>query len=408
MRRGGDKIMAGPLAGVRILDCTSVVLGPWAAQQLGDLGADVIKIEPPEGDTTRQLGPRRNPGMAAFYLGCNRNKRSIVLDLKNPAGREALFDLAKTADVLMHNYRPLPAARLGVPYEAFQKINPRLVYVAAYGYRADGPMGPKAAYDDIIQAGTGMTMLQTVVAGAPRFLPTIVADKTSSNAVVSAVLAGLFERERSGQGQAVEVPMYETLVSFVMVEHLYGETFMPAIETAGYKRVLNKERRPYPSKDGYFALLPYTDGHWREFTALVGRPEIMQDPRFASLATRLENIEVVYATLAEICATRTNAEWVALLKDANVPHGPVNSLEDLLVDEQLAATGFWKEYEHPTEGRIRMPDIPPRFSRTKPEIRRPQPRLGEHSVEVLREAGFAEDRIAAMLQSGATRDGNAG
>ena len=266
-------------------------------------------------------------------------------------------------------------------------------------------MGPKAAYDDIIQAGTGMAMLQTVVAGAPRFLPTIVADKTSSNAVVSAVLAALFERERSGKGQAVEVPMYETLVSFVMVEHLYGETFMPAIETAGYKRLLNKERRPYPSKDGFFALLPYTDGHWREFVKLVGREEIMQDPRFFSLATRLDNIEIVYSTLADICATRTNAEWVELLKHANVPHGPVNTLEDLLVEEQLVATGYWKEVEHPTEGKIRMPDIPPRFSRTAPEIRRLQPRLGEHSLEVFREAGFSEDRIATMLASGATRDG---
>jgi len=399
--------MAGPLAGVRILDCTSVVLGPWAAQQLGDLGADVIKIEPPAGDTTRQLGPRRNPGMAAFFMGCNRNKRSVVLDLKQKEGREALFELAKTADVLMHNYRPDPAARLGVPYEAFEKINPRLVYVAAYGYRAAGPMGPKAAYDDIIQAGTGLAMLQTVVAGEPRFLPTIVADKTSSNAVVSAVLAALFERERSGKGQAVEVPMYETLVSFVMVEHLYGETFLPALEGPGYKRLLNKERRPYPSKDGYFALLPYMDEHWREFTKLVGREELMRDPRFASLATRLENIEVVYATLAEICPTRTNAEWTELLKTSNVPHGPVHSLEDLLHEEQLVATGFWKEAEHPSEGRIRMPDIPPRFSRTAPDIRRLQPRLGEHSVEVLREAGLSEERVAALLASGATVDGNA-
>jgi len=398
--------MAGPLAGVRILDCTSVVLGPWAAQQLGDLGADVIKIEPPEGDTTRQLGPRRNPGMAAFYLGCNRNKRSIVLDLKKDDGRKALFKLAETADVLMHNYRPEPAARLGVSYEALAKINPRLIYLATYGYRADGPMGPKAAYDDIIQAASGMASLQTVVAGAPRFLPTIVADKTSSNGVVAAVLAALYEREKSGQGQAIEVPMFETLVAYVMVEHLYGETFRPAApEGAGYRRLLNKERRPYPSKDGFFALLPYTDANWREFTELVGRSDIMADPRFASLATRLANIEVVYATLAEICATRTNAEWIALLKPSNIPHGPVQTLEDLLHDEQLEATGFWKEVEHPTEGPIRMTDIPPRFSRTKPEVRRLQPNLGEHSREILAEAGYGEGEIEALLASGATREG---
>jgi len=397
--------MAGPLAGVRIIDCTSVVLGPWAAQQLGDLGADVIKVESPDGDTTRQLGPQRNPDMAAFYLGCNRNKRSIVLDLKKKDGHAALLRLCKDADILMHNYRPDPAARLGVQYEVFQKLNPRLIYLATYGYRAAGPLGPKAAYDDIIQAGSGLASLQSVVAGAPRFLPTIVADKTSSNAVVAAVLAALYEREKSGLGQEIEVPMFESLVAYVMVEHLYGESFIPPLESAGYKRVLNKERRPYPSKDGFFALLPYTDGHWREFCALIGREDIIADPRFQSLRMRLENIEVVYATMAEICATRSNAEWVALLKNSNVPHGPVNTLQDLFVDEQLTATGFWKEVDHPSEGRLRMPDIPPRFSRTPPEIRRLQPRLGEHSVEVLREAGFAAAEIDAMLASGATRDG---
>ena len=197
--------------------------------------------------------------------------------------------------------------------------------------------------------------------------------------------------------------MFESLVSFVMVEHMYGETFVPKIESAGYKRILNKERRPYPSKDGYFALLPYTDRHWQEFCDLIGRSDIMEDPRFASLSVRLDNIEVVYATLAEICATRTNAEWVALLSSSNVPHGPVNTLEDLLDDEQLAATGFWEEVDHPTEGRLRVPGIAPRFSRTPPEIRRLQPNLGEHSAEILEEAGYAKDQIAQMVERGVTR-----
>jgi crotonobetainyl-CoA:carnitine CoA-transferase CaiB-like acyl-CoA transferase len=395
--------MAGPLAGLRIIDCTTVVLGPWAAQQLGDLGADIVKVEPPEGDTTRQLGPARHPGMAAFYLGCNRSKRSIVLDLKQDAGRKALFKLAETADVLMHNYRPAPAKRLGVEYEKFEKINPRLVYVAAYGYRAAGPMGPKAAYDDIIQAGSGLAALQSVVAGQPRFLPSIVADKTSSNGVVSALLAALYAREKTGKGQAVEVPMYETLVSFVMVEHLYGETFVPALDTAGYKRVLNKERRPYPSKDGFFALLPYTDGHWKEFCTLVGRDDLAQDPRFQGMANRLKNVEQYYATLAGLCALRTNAEWVELLKDSNVPHGPVNTLDDLFVDPQLNATGYWQEVDHPTEGKLRMPGIAPTFFGTPAEVTRLQPRLGEHSIEVLGEAGFTRAEIDAMLKSGATK-----
>src|SRR6202521_4225013 len=403
----GRRAVPGPLAGVKILDCTSVVLGPYAAQQLGDFGADVIKVEPPDGDTTRQLGRRRHDGMAAFFLGCNRNKRSIVLDLKNAAGRSALLRLAGSADVLMHNFRPEPAARLGISYEIFTKSNPRLVYLATYGFRADGPLGSKAAYDDIIQAGCGIAMLQAVVADEPHFVPTVMADKTGSNCVVSAVLAALYEREKSGRGQAVEVPMFESLVAFTMVEHLYGETFVPGIECMGYRRLLNKNRGPYKSKDGYFAMLPYTDANWRELCALIGRPEILEDPCFKSTALRLANIEVVYATLAEICSTRANAEWIDLLKNSNVPHGPVQSIEDLLDDRQLAATGFWKEFDHPSEGRMRMPDIPPRFSRTEPDIRRLPPRLGEHSVEILAEAGLAQAEIDALIAAGATRDGRA-
>jgi crotonobetainyl-CoA:carnitine CoA-transferase CaiB-like acyl-CoA transferase len=342
--------------------------------------------------------------MAAFYLACNRNKRSLVLDLKQDAGRRALFALAERADVLMHNFRPEPAARLGMSYEAFEKINPRLIYLATYGYRAAGPYGNKAAYDDIIQAGAGFAWLQTAVADTPRFMPTIVADKTSSNAVVSAILAALYARERSGVGQAVEVPMFETLASFVMVEHLYGESFVPPIDTAGYKRILNAQRRPYATKDGFLAILPYTDGHWREFCELIGRKDLLEDKRFTTIAERLANVEAYYALLADIAATRTNAEWNELLGSSNVPHGPVNSLETLLTDPQLLATGFWKIVEHPTEGTLRMPDVPPRFTRTPPEIRRMAPRLGEHSVEVLQEAGLSAAEIGAMLASGATAE----
>jgi len=391
------------LSGVRVLDCTSVVLGPYAAQQLGDLGADVVKIEPPEGDTTRRLGPRRHEGMAAFFLGCNRNKRSLVLDLKQEAGRRAMLRLGRTADVLIHNYRPEPAARLGMAYESFAAANPRLIYVATYGFRADGPLGPQAAYDDIIQAGSGLAMMQAVVAGAPHFVPTIVADKTGSNTVVSAVLAALYEREKSGLGQAIEVPMFESVVAFLMVEHLYGATFVPTLENIGYKRLLNSARGPYRTKDGYFALLPYTDANWRELCRLIGRSEMLSDPRFGSVTARLANIELIYATLAEICLTRTNAEWTALLNDSNIPHGSVKSLGDLLTDEQLTATGFWKEFDHPSEGRIRMPDIPTRFGRTPPDIRRLPPRLGEHSVEILGEAGFSYAEIDDLIAAGATR-----
>ena len=394
--------MAGPLNGIRVIECSTVALGPWAAQTLGDLGADVIKIESKTGDTTRYLGPARNAQMASFYLGCNRNKRSIVLDLKSESGREVLNALAKHADVVLHNFRTAPAKRLGLTYAQLSTANPSIICAAAYGYRSEGPMGARAAYDDIIQAGTGMASLQSVIDGEPRFVPSVVADKTTSQAFTIAILAALVERERSGVGQDIEVPMFETLVANVMVEHLFGETFVPAVGTAGYKRILNSERRPYRTKDGFFALLPYTDGHWQEFSIKVGRPELGEDERFLTLQSRLAHVEEYYALLGEIAATRTNAEWSALLADSNIPHGPVNTLEDLLDDEQLNATGFWKEVEHPTEGRLRMPDVPQRFGRTPTDIRRLPPRLGEHSAEILREAGYSDEAIEELTDKGVT------
>ncbi len=394
--------MSGPLTGVRLLDVSTVVLGPWAAQMLGDMGADVIKVEPPDGDTTRRLGPARNPGMGAFYLACNRNKRSVVLDLKQPAGRAALLRLAETADVVLHNLRPNAAAKLGLPYEAFRAANPRILCVATYGFRAKGPYGNKPAYDDVIQAASGMASLQTALAGDPRYLPTIVADKTGALNVAQAVLAGLFERERSGLGQAVEVPMFESAVAYVMVEHLYGETFVPPLDTAGYKRILNKYRRPFQTKDGYLAVLPYTDADWQAFFQIANRPELAADARFKTFQTRLSNVELLYGQLADIVATRTSAEWLADLDRANIPATIVNSLETLFTDPQLEATGFWKIVEHPSEGTLRMPDIPATYSRTPGEIRRLPPRLGEHSLEILREGGFDEAEIEGMLASGAT------
>jgi crotonobetainyl-CoA:carnitine CoA-transferase CaiB-like acyl-CoA transferase len=392
----------GPLAGVRVLDVTTVVLGPWAAQTLGDMGADVIKVEPPEGDTTRRLGPARHPGMGAFYLACNRNKRSLVLDLKQTAGRAALLRLAATADVILHNFRPGPAARLGLEYEPFRAVNPRLVYCATYGFRARGPYGTKPAYDDVIQAAAGLASLQTALVGEPRYMPTIVADKTSSLAVLSAVLSALFHRERTGEGQAIEVPMFETVVAYVMVEHLYGETFVPPIETAGYKRILNRWRRPFRTTDGYLAVVPYTDADWRAFFALAGRADLQADPRFRTLESRLANIEALYEELAKIIAGRSSAEWLEALDRASVPAMVVNTLETLLVDPQLEATGFWKIVEHPTEGTLRVPDIPTTYSRTPAEIRRLPPRLGEHSREVLREAGFSEAEVDDLRASGVT------
>ena len=328
--------MAGPLAGVRILDCTTVVLGPWAAQQLGDLGADVIKIEPPEGDTTRVLGPARNPGMAAFYLGCNRSKRSIVLDLKQDAGRKALFKLAETADVLMHNYRPDPAKRLGVEYEKFEKINPRLVYVATYGYRAAGPMGRKAAYDDIIQAGSGLAALQSVVAGQPRFLPTIVADKTSSNGVVSALLAGAvcaraYRQGPGGRGADVrDAGLVRDGRASLRRDLRAGARHARATSACS-----TRSGGPIRRRTATLPCCPTPTATGGSSASWSAAHDLAKDPRFQGMANRLKNVEQYYSTLAGLCAERTNAEWVELLKNSNVPHGPVNTLDDLFVDPQL-------------------------------------------------------------------------
>jgi crotonobetainyl-CoA:carnitine CoA-transferase CaiB-like acyl-CoA transferase len=395
--------MSGPLTGVSVIDCTTVVLGPWAAQQLGDLGADVIKVEPPEGDTTRQLGPMRNPGMGAFYLAVNRNKRSIVLDLKQEAARGVLHRLAARANVLLHNYRPQAARRLGMSYETFRAINPGIVYVGTYGFRASGPYGNKPAYDDVIQAASGIASLQAALAGEPRYVPTIVADKTSSMTVLAAVLAALYHQARTGEGQEVEVPMLESMAAWVMVEHLYGETFVPPLESAGYKRVLNRYRRPFRTKDGYLAILPYTDQNWRDFFTIVGRSDLLADPRFRTLASRLRHIELLYEEVATLAPTRTNDEWLAELDRHNIPGMVVNTLESLLRDPHLEATGFWQTFEHPSEGTLRLPGLPAAYGKTPGAIRRLPPRLGEHSIEILGEAGLSAAEIEALLASGATR-----
>ncbi len=394
--------MPGPLAGVRVLELTSVVLGPWACQILGDLGADVVKVEPPTGDSNRQAGPARHPGMAALFLTCNRNKRSLVLDLKQEAGRRALLKLAETADVLVHNFRPAAQRRLGLDYDAVRKLNPRIVFCGTYGYARKGPYRDRAAYDDLIQAACGLATLAERLGDEPRYLPTLAADKTAGLAVVYSVIAALFHRERTGEGQELEVPMFETLVSYVMAEHLFGGVFEPGLGSAGYSRLLTRNRRPFKTKDGYIALLPYLDEQWTSFCTLAGRAELAEDARFSSLASRLAHIDEVYREVGEIAATKSTAEWLELLGD-RVPAMTVCALEDLFSDPQLEASGFWQFLDHPSEGRMRVPGVPTRFAASPGSVRRLAPRLGEHSLEVLREAGLSQPEIESLLASGATR-----
>jgi crotonobetainyl-CoA:carnitine CoA-transferase CaiB-like acyl-CoA transferase len=393
--------MAGPLQGVKIIEMTSVVLGPWACQMLADMGAEVVKIEQPRGDSNRTLGAANNPGMAALYLTCNRNKRSIVLDLRLPGARDALLALVKDADVFVHNNRPQVMTKLGLDYADLRKVNPRIIYCGAYGYSKKGPYGKLGALDDSIQAVSGIAMLNEMVLGEPRYLPTIVADKTTALTVVYGVLAALFNRERTGEGQELEVPMFETMVNWVMAEHLWGMTFDPPKGKPGYVRLMSKSRKPYKTRDGYIAVLPYLDAHWVKFCQITGYPQFIDDERFKTLSDRVRNIDATNETTAMIMATRTTADWLEVLASSGIPHIVVNTLEDLASDPHLEATGFWQSYDHPTEGRLRMPSFPVNFGATPASIRRHAPRLGEHTLEVLREAGLDPQTIAALTESGA-------
>jgi crotonobetainyl-CoA:carnitine CoA-transferase CaiB-like acyl-CoA transferase len=397
--------MTAPLEGIRVVEMTSVVLGPYACQMLGDLGADVIKIEPPGGDTNRNLGPHRNHSdMGSLYLTCNRNKRSVSLDLKSAKGRTAVLEIIKSADVVVHNFRPGAMQRLGLDYESVRAINPEVVYCATYGYSKKGPYGDKGALDDSIQAASGVAVLQSMVEGEPRYLPTIIADKTTAMVVVQSVLAALFHKERTGEGQEIEVPMFESMVSFVMTEHLWGQTFEPPIGEAGYVRLMAKHRRPYKTRDGqYLAVLPYWDNHWCTFCELSGNPELADDERFIDMATRLKNINESYRVTGEIIAGRDRDAWLELLGETNVPMMVVNTLDELITDPHLVQSGFWQEHDHPTEGRIRSSSPPMNFGKTPASIRSLAPRLGQHSEEVLLEAGFSQAEVDAMIASGEAR-----
>lgn len=377
-----------PLAGIRVVDLSAVVLGPYASQNLADYGADVIKVEPPEGDSTRNTGPSTEAGMGAIFLGVNRSKRSIVLDLKKEDDRAALQALLATADVLMHSIRPQKLAAIGLAPDEVMARHPRLVYVGLHGFGEDGPYGGKPAYDDIIQGLSGCAALMQMQSGEPVYYPTIAADKTCGLVATHAILAALFARERTGRGSYVEVPMFESMAAFNLVEHFYGHHFAPPLADCGYPRVLAAHRRPYRTSDGHLCVMPYTDAHWRRFFHEAGRPDAAADPRFATIAERTRHIGALYALAAELIATRSTDAWVETCERLEIPCARMNRLEDLEQDAHLRSTGFFRAVEDPAMGELRFPAPPVRIDRQPLPVRM-APRLGEHTDEVLRELGIA-------------------
>jgi len=392
------------LDGVRVIDLTSVVLGPYATQILGDFGADVIKVEPPAGDVLRHVEPARNARMGAPYLNSNRNKRSLAIDLKSDGGRAAMLKLLETADVFVHNLRPKPVERLGLSYEALKQINPRLIYCVMVGFGQDGPYADRPAYDDVIQAMSGLAHLNANDAGDPRFLPIVACDKIGALIGSQAMLAAIARQQRTGEGYYIGAPMFEGVVSYLMIEHLAGRTFRPERGTMGYDRLLTPYRRPFHTADGHLAVLPYTTEQWTRFLTRVGKPEVAQEARVQDPAERSNHIGELYALLAEAVRTKITAEWIDILTELDIPFAPVQSLDDVFSDPHLASVGMFEHLEHPSEGPVVnvRPPYDVRGAESAPD--RLAPKLGQHSREVLAEAGLDAAELDALLASGAIRE----
>lgn len=389
-----------PLKGLRIIDMSNVVMGPYATQVLADYGADVIKVEAPRGDTTRQIPPMRNADMGCLFLHLNRNKRSVVLDLKDPDGVEALLTLASEADALVCNVRPAAMARLGLSYERLAERNPRLIWVSLVGFGSDGPYAGRPAYDDLIQGLTAIpSMLVQAGSEIPHYVPLSFNDRAVGLHAAIALLAAVNQRHHTGVGQAIEVPMFETMVQFSLGDHMGGNSFEPPIGPPGYTRTLTKERRPYRTKDGYVCAIIYTDKHWQSFFELVGQPErFASDARVNSLLARTQHATLLYQEVGEHLLSRTTDEWLQAFARADIPAAPLHTLDTVMHDPHLEATGFFQEVVHPSEGRIRQMSVPTRWTAWTPEPPAPAPRLGEHSEEVLRQAGVPQAMIERILE----------
>lgn len=390
----------GPLAGTRVLDLTSVVMGPYCTQLLADLGAEVVKVESREGDSTRYVGVAREHGRTGTFLLLNRGKRSIVIDLQRPEGRAVCLELARRSDLFVHSIRPGAMQRLGLDYAAIKAVNPGIVYCNLLGFGRGGRYSGKAAYDDTIQAISGLAMLQAERGGTPEYVTTVVGDKVAALSAAYALMAAMIHRLKTGEGQEIDVPMFETTVSFVLAEHMTGSVFDPPIGRPVYARLTAASRRPIRTQDGYLSVMVYTDRQWTNFTRIAGRPELAVDARFSTLAARSANVAEYYALIESILMQGTCAHWLPLLEEGGIPSIRLNRPDDLLSDPHLADVGFFKSIETPADGKLRVFGSPLRLSATPPMVNEAAPGLGEHTCDILTEAGYDAGRIAELLDSG--------
>jgi crotonobetainyl-CoA:carnitine CoA-transferase CaiB-like acyl-CoA transferase len=385
----------GPLAGISVVDLTTTVMGPYCTLLLAQMGADVIKVEPPGGDLTRWTGDRHGDGMSPLFLNVNRGKRSIVVDLKDGAGYEVLMRLAARADVFVHNMRPGATARLGLSYAAVTAANPGCVYCELHGFGAGGPYQDKPAYDDVIQAVSGLAAIQGGD-GTPAYVRSLIADKTAGLTALSAILAALYERGRTGTGQAIEVPMFETMAAYTLIDQQGGWVFDPPDGPAGYVRTSSPHRQPYRTRDGYIAVMAYTDAQWRAFFQIIGEPQLADAPQYRSITERTKHINELYALVADEVSGRTTEDWLTVLEAAHIPAVPVRTIPDLFADPHVTAVGLVEPVDHPTQGRLRQARLPITFSRSNPATATPAPGLGEHGTQILAELGYRPEEVTDL------------
>ncbi len=394
-----------PLAGLRVVDMTTLAMGPLATQILGDYGADVIKVEPPAGDPFRNTLPTKSPRMGHVFLQFNRNKRSLAIDLKAPAARDVMRRLIEGADIVVSNVRPAEMAGLALDYQTVRAIKPSIIYCAAYGFSERGPYAGRPAADDTIQAMSGLVSLHGRATGTPQLAASVVADKAVGLMLVNAVLAAIIHRMQTGEGGFIEVPMFESMVAFVMPEHLGGETYVPAAGPSGYNRIINPMRRPYATSDGYLCVLPYTTPQWHRFFRMIGRDDLVSDPDLADPVQRNTRLEELYGLIAGAMPHRTTKAWVADLIAADILFGEVLTPEDLVRDPHLDAVGMFTEADHPTEGRIRLIRQPVQSSTGATRLARLPPKLGQHSREILAGLGLAPGEIDDLVATSIVLDG---